>query len=434
MAGQRRSSGPGKYIAIAVALCSGALLFVVGMGSGVWLALNFRIVPKGDLEDLIAKTLGEGASLDEVLQGGGGVGQRKLPDVQALLDQVQKAAAESDAASDWALSKGAGETPAAGPFTFKFTPGERLHYALTADVEGHGLELLAPEPVALEMDSAFDLVTESVDTVGNGVLELAFEHTEMKGDFMGAPFEMMQGAAGERVDMGGTDTGLQRDMLWRIPQLQFFKTPMRMKVAPNGMVTDLSGRQGAEAAVSPLPMLTDLEFPSAQLDPGAQWDSHIDMSVPGFGAPVRVRIVNTFSGYKTIGRRVCAVIEQDLTSEETDGTLTTPAGRLGGLIGFTMPEFKLGGKNMVYFDTENGQLVHSEMDVDLGLDIGQVLGETTRNELGHAGTDVGELLSDLPEFEHLDSGPGGKAKNLLELNVDINAAVSLTDPIAPGAP
>lgn len=431
MADPSGSSGPGKYIAIAVALCCGALLFVAGIGFGVWFALNFRIVPKGDLEDMIAKTLGEGASLDGVLPGaqdGGAV------DVQKLLEQVQKAAAASDAASDWTVSKGAAEKPAEGPFTFKFTPGERLHYTLTADVQGHGLELLAPEPVALKMDSAFNLVTESVDTAGNGVLELAFEHTEMKGDFMGAPFEMMQGPAGERVDTGGPDTGLQRDMLWRIPQLQFFKTPMRMKVAPNGMVTDLAGRQGAEAAVSPLPMLTDIEFPSAQLDPGAQWDSHIDMSVPGFGAPVRVRIVNTFTGYKTIGRRVCAVIEQDLTSEETNGTLTTPAGPLGGLIGFTMPEFKLGGKNMVYFDTENGQLVHSEMDLDLGLDIGQALGETTRNQLEQLGTNLGDLLSDLPEFEHLGSGAGGKPKNLLELNVDINAAVSLTDPIAPGAP
>ena len=112
MADRSRSTGPGKYIAIAVALFCGALLFVAGIVFGVWFALNFRIVPKGDLEDMIAKALGEGASLDKVLPGGQDTGS---VDVQKLLAEVQKAATEANGASDWTLSKASAQKPRNSP-------------------------------------------------------------------------------------------------------------------------------------------------------------------------------------------------------------------------------------------------------------------------------------------------------------------------------
>ncbi len=419
-----------KIAALVAALFGGALLFVFGVGFGVWFTQNFDIVPKGEMLEAVQRQLNESGQLDALLEDAGG----GRIDPQQLLEKVLKSQSPEQGAADWELKPQPAQ-PDTGPFTFRFTPGETLKYTFQADIQGEGMELLSPEPIKMDFDSGFTLATKSVDAQGNGNLVLNFDDTALTGDFMGSRFVMRKGASGTEMTMDGRPVA-DAVGLMAFPQLNYFDEPIEMQIAPNGAVKDVQGA-AVEGLMAQLPLLTELEFPEGDLEPGYQWESRVDMPVPGFGVPVRANIVNTFTGYKKVGNRLCAVIDQQIKTEEGGGNvLEAPKGFFGGLSGFSMPEFGLEGDNTVYFDVDNGQMIHSEMDMDMNMDLGKALGPQLSQTIESLGQNMGGLLGDLPEFEDMfprdKPGETGKKRNMLELDLDIKSRVSLVDPIGPG--
>lgn len=417
-----------KIIALLFALFGGALLFICGVGFGVWFMQNFDIVPKGEMMEAVQRQLNESGGLNKLLKNtAGGAGG-----TQQLLEEVLKRQSAAPGA-DWELTPQAASS-STGPFTFRFTPGEELTYTFVANIQGEGLELVSPEPIDMDFDSGFTLTTRSVDAQGNGHLVLNFKDTAFTGDFMGSKFVMRKGEDGTELTMDGRPVA-DAVGLAAFPQLNYFDEPIEMQIAPNGVVRDVSGAQ-VEGLMAQLPLLTDLEFPEGDLEPGYQWESMVDMPVPGFGAPVRAQIVNTFTGYKKVGNRLCAVIDQQIKSEESGGNvLEAPKGFMGGLAGFSMPEFGLNGDNTVYFDVDNGQMIHSEMDMHMNMDLGKALGPQLSQTIENLGANMGELLGDLPEFEDLYPKNGGEKpgekKKMLELDLGIKSRVSLVNPAGP---
>jgi hypothetical protein len=400
-----------RYAALFGAVVSGLVLFVAGVGFGAWFMSNFDIVPKGEMAKLRAES-------------GGGLGESTELGALPGTANTQVGTAEFEAINP------ADTHRARGPFTFRFTPGESLAYSLKANIDGKGLELLNPEPVKLNMDSTFHLTTQRVDRQGNGDLRLAFENANVAGDFMGSDFELRQDANGAVVYMNGqtlVDSKGNATALEGIPQLEFFDKAIDMTIAPNGEVLRVSGGSGLEGLTQQLPLLTDLEFPQGEMNPGTQWESQVALPVPGFGTAVDARILNTFTGYKHIGPRLCAVVTQVISADQTNGSVHMPQSVLGSALGLSMPEFDLNGNNEVYFDVENGQLVHSEMALHMGMDLGEALG-ASGDVLKELGAGLGELLGDLPEFEDMirkDQDGNVDKKNLLDLDLNINSTISL---------
>ena len=445
-----------------VGLC--LAMFVAGAGFAIWFNQNFAIVPKAQFMDTLTKTLQESESLKGLVGKEGAMSQEQLDkllseetvhqllngekDANQVLEEVLKEAQTTPEyteapSKDWSMNPIERAENTNGAFTFKFTPGEKLKYHLSASVAGQGMEAIGAGAIDMNLDSAFELTTQSVDDKGYGKLRMAFGDTQVKGDFMGGPFYMSRGSQGTTLQMNGTtyiDSAANKGSSAGIPQLEFFDKPIDMEVAPNGVVTSISGESGMGAIMGAAPMFTDIEFPQGELTAGTTWVSHVTMPVPGIGTAIPTTIVNTFTGYKTIGNRLCAVIDQEITSEQVQGKINAPASVLGAAMGFSMPEFKLGGNNKVYFDVENGQMVHSDLDLDLGMNIGKVVGGTGDQMQGLL-ENLGDILGDVPEFEGYsdllpksDKSAKGTTKssdNLHEMNVDIKAQMSLTDPPMP---
>jgi hypothetical protein len=167
------------------------------------------------------------------------------------------------------------------------------------------------------------------------------------------------------------------------------------------------------------------------MQPGTQWESYVNMSVPGVGAPMRVRLSNTFTGYKTIGKRLCAVIDQRVGSEPAPKQPGSPGEALGMMIGIQPPRIDLSGDNTIYFDTDNGQLVHSEMDLGMHVDMSNSLGAASKI-FGNLGQELQDVLGDSPESgRKAEPTEGQKPEGLLNLDMRINAAISLIDPLTP---
>ncbi len=410
-----------KYAALVVAAIGGCMLFVAGIAFGFWFAQNFQIVPRGDFNKMIADAMQSGAEGKP-----GGETQNALNSIVAQVLKQQGVSEGLSGSAPPVASRGASQ----GAFAFKFTPGEKLHYTLSAQMKGQGLEGVMPDPIALNLDSGFDLETQAVDASGNADLQMTYGGMRMNGDFMGSTLRMEQGPTGSRMVIGAQGpnaSGSPRETAMDLPVLNALMTPTKMRVAPNGAVLRMSGAPGMDSMIDPMPLLTSIEFPAPHMTPGTQWESAADMPIPGFGSSIRTRIVNTFTGYKTIGRRLCAVIDQEVSTDPGSSLLPSSANALGAVVGFAMPKLDLKGKNKVYFDTDNGQLVHSEMDLGMHLDIGK--------PLEGLGAGLKGLLGDLPEFQ--GGQPKQQAKpqgNPLNLDVNVNATVSLTDPVSPPAP
>lgn len=438
-------------------------MFVGGAGFAIWFNQNFAIVPKAEFMDTLTKSLEDSESLKGLVGEDGAISEEQLNELlseetvnglmsgekdinQVLEDVLEKGSAEGMAeapAKDWIMSPKLREQQQNGAFTFKFTPGETLKYRLSASMAGEGMEAIGQSPIDMNLDSAIDLTTQSVDEKGYGKLRMQFGETQARGDFMGSPFLMSRGAEGTKLEMNGQtyiDTAAQKGSSAGIPQLEFLDKPIDMEVAPNGVVTSISGESGMGAILGAAPLFTDIEFPQGELTEGTTWVSHVTMPVPGIGTPIPTTITNTFTGYKTIGNRLCAVIDQEISSEQVEGKISAPASVLGAAIGLSMPKFELDGVNKVYFDVDNGQMVHSDLDLDLGIDIGQSLG-ASGDQLSGMLQGLGDILGDLPEFEAYGDllpksekrgeGQMKDSKNLLEMNVDIKAQMSLTEPPMP---
>jgi hypothetical protein len=456
-------SGTTKALAI-VGVCFLCLvMFVGGAGFAVWFSQNFAIVPKAHFVDSLNQALRESESFQSLLGEDGAITEEQLnrllseetvtrvmkgeQDLNQLLDDLVKQTAPvagtvpvERGGSDWTMHPAQRAANKQGAFRFKFTPGETLRYRLTANMTGRGMESIGPGAIDVNLDSALELKTQSVDRDGFGRLQLQFGDTQAKGDFMGGPFYWARGPQGTKLEMNGKtyiDSMAQQGSTAGIPQLEFYDAPIDVEVAPNGVVTAISGDSGMGGLMSAIPMFTDLEFPSEELVEGATWVSHVTMPVPGIGTAIPTTITNTFTGYRTIGNRLCAMIDQQITSEQVHGTITAPGGVFGAAMGFAMPQFKLGGMNKVYFDVENGQLVHSDLDLDLGVEIGNPLGRSGGQFQGLM-ENLGDILRDVPEFESYGdllpkSGRNRdkKSNNLLEMNVDIKSQISLVEPAMP---
>lgn len=453
-----KSNAAKVLVGIAIAgLC--LAMFIAGAGFAIWFNQNFAIVPKAELVDSLTKSLQESENFKTLLGENRTISEEQLnallseetvkelvagdKELDDILGKILEKGVDQKPAQNWAMNPKLREQQKNGAFTFKFTPGETLNYRLTAKMEGAGMEAIGGSPIDLNLDSAIALTTQSVDQKGYGQLRMQFGDTLAQGDFMGSPFLMARGDAGTRLEMNGQtyiDSAANQGSSAGIPQLEFFDHPIDMEVAPNGVVTAISGESGMGAILGAAPLFTDIEFPEGEITEGTSWTSHVTMPVPGIGTPIPTTIKNTFTGYKTVGNRLCAVIDQQITSEQVQGKLSAPASVLGAAIGFSMPKFELDGANKVYFDVENGQMVHSDLDLDLGIDIGQTLGGSG-NQLNGLLQGLGNILGDLPEFEaYSDMLPKSEnrtnsqmknSNNLLEMNVDIKAQMSLTDPPTP---
>ena len=374
-------------------------LFIGGIALGIWFATHYRVVPV----DSPAPTAAVAAR--EPLLPGTGPGRMAAPAKE-------------------------------GPFTFKFTPGENLVYRMDAAIAGNGLDLAAPEGVNMKMASQIRLHTIDVAPSGVGSLLLTFDDTQLNGDFMGDNYAMRTNATGSTIHSRGRDTldtAKGKGTNQGIPQLEFFNTPIHMKVARNGEVSDLSGPAGIESIVSPLPALTELDFPGPSLDEGKQWTSRFNLPIPGFAEAAPGKMINTFKGYVNYAGRRCGVIEQRITSAQENGGVVSPKSVLGDAMSFSMPRFDLDGTSIVYFDVENGKLVRNDLNLGIKLDLGKALGgagELVKGLVSQLGAAGGQ---DLPEFQDLNKRIKEKGSDdLLKLDLKVDATVALQD--APAAP
>lgn len=424
-----------SYIAIAVAMASGVLLFMLGIGFGIWFSMNFQIVPKGELADMLEESIAKDPALAGLLSAESlpaGPAMKKLlqgeaVDADRLVKEVLSAPAKAKADDAWATASPGGLARDNGPFKFRFTTGERLDYTVSTSITGEGFELLGDAPVKMNLDTGFSLTTDAVASDGTGELTMQFGEAKMSGEFMGAPIEMRHGPLGTELRMGGQSV-LDGASLG-LPQLDFLDTPVKMHIGSDGVVEQVSGAPGMEALGAQMPSISTLEFPESDLLEGAQWDSQVPLPIPGFDAPVTARMKNTFTGYRHIGDRLCAIVEQQIVSVDKNNSITTPNSALGPALGLGVPQFDLAGKNTVYFDVDNGQMVQSDMDLDMKLDIGQSLG-LGGGMLDQLGAGLSDLLGGLPELEGLLPAPSQENKNLLDLDLKIKSRVSLLDTLS----
>jgi len=316
-------------------------------------------------------------------------------------------------------------------FSYRFQPGEELDYKLNVDVVGEGVDMGEGSSIALTIDGDMGLDTKSVDPQGNGNLRLAFDAIHMQGDFMGSPVSLSQDQhgtqyAGQGREVINTPQGL--GSIQGIPQLEFFKEPIDMTVMPDGRIAKLAGGQDIGTMLAVTPSMATLQFPTEQLESGATWESDLNMPVPGFGTPVKAHIINKLEGYQMIDDRLCAIISQEFLAQQKDGTVHSPESVFGEAMDFSLGHFNLTGWNTVYFDVEAGQLVHTDMDLRLDLELSDTL-----KPFG----DLMGLMNDLAAGDasgldnYLDRGPEQQSqtqpekKNLLDMGVGIQGSLSL---------
>ena len=317
------------------------------------------------------------------------------------------------------------EVYADGPFAYRFTPGEVLIYALEARAGGSGFEQGAPGSIGLFMAYKMYVTTEEVDRKGVATLRLDFDDVIMRGNFMGEEVDlMMRGDDATFTRSGQRQVNtFQGDSIEGIPQLEFFKEPIRMRVAPNGVVLEVSGPKGFEKILSPAQSLVPVNFDKPALEINDSWTNEFKMPIPGLGIPATAIATSTLLGYETVDGRNCGVILQHLDSTQMDGTLDSPSSAMGEAMGFTMPRFLLSGDNKIYFDTDTGHLVRSDISVHFAIEIGEELKTLTDS--------IGTYTKLLDEIDNL--GVRGSPRttapeedsSLLDFGVDIIATLQL---------
>lgn len=350
---------------VLIAATTGLLLFAGGVCAGVWFSMHYRIVPIREADTRPPTNF--------ITAPPGATPPSRLP-------------APADPARE-------PYRPVHGALGFRFTQGERLQYRLSAGIEGSGFEQITGEsPIDMRLDAGLTLSTESVAQDGTGSLRLDFEDVAMDGTFMGSPFQLSKrpGGASMRMDdrvLLDTESG---QSIHGIPQLEFFDRPIRMKVGPDGTVLESSAGVALDTAMVALPLLPGVEFPNAGTAPGHQWESNVALPLPGLNKPLATRILNTFEGFTTVDNRRYGVIRQELRSDAQSGAFSLPESALGEALSLPLGQLTLTGSNLVYFEAETGRLASSEMDLDLGLELGGPL-QGFADLLGAYGSLLGEL-------------------------------------------
>lgn len=316
------------------------------------------------------------------------------------------------------------ETPAAtvdSLLHYHFTPGERLHYGLRADISGAGIESLAGSSgVAMSFQSAMEMRTDSVDTSGNGHLDIRFTRVEMQGSFMDAPVSLSHSISGTEYHHGNEHVSTAAgDSTKGIPQLEFFDTPTKAVVSPAGVVLQVSGAPGMDQMISPEQLVASVQFPSGDLDPGTTWESDFGMPVPGMGTLVPSKTVNELVGFDLYRGRYCAKIRQTIVANQEGGTINSPKSALGDEMNFSVPQFNLSGENIIYFDVDKGQMVEADMDLTFSMRIGEEL-----KAVAGMLSIYGNLLN---EIEGSKPGESQPKEDLLNLGVNIRGQMLLMD-------
>lgn len=309
-----------------------------------------------------------------------------------------------------------------GPFSYRFEPGQALVYRMTAVADGLGFASGDAGAVGLTLNSDLVLYTMSVDRHGNAELLASFDNLELTGNYMGERVELYKRSGATSFSMGGhtsVDTA-RGDSIEGIPQLEFYDQPIEMTISPRGEVLRVDGPKGFDQMIAPSDMISMASFPSADLEEGDRWDSEFNLPIPGFDTPPKAKAENTFLGYEYLGERYCGVIRKVLTSDQVDGTISSPSSVFGDAMGFSMPAFSVTGINMIYFDVENGQLVYSDIDLNVALEIGEVL-KPAAAMLGV----IGSLLEEVEGGKKAPRNLIDPDEPLHELGIHIQATLTL---------
>ena len=372
-------------------------LFVGGVAVGIFFHQNYRIVPAGSLEQPPTFELA-------------------TPPGAAPFAPASTAPVAPTAST----AKPSG--PPAGTFSYRFQPGERLQYRMVSSIQGSGIDLLETSDIGMAMDSRLSLRTESVDPGGTGSLRVDFDETTMRGNFMGSPFELYHTPDRTVMTREGQpplDTA-NGQTIEGIPQLEFLNTPIRMQVARDGRVLEVSGAPGMEKTLSPSSLIAPIEFDGQEMPLGHQWKSDFQMAVPGVNFPIPAQMLNTLQGYETVRGRNCAVIHQELLAKKQGGQMLSPESALGENIQFTMPTFEVRGENLVYFDVASGHIVRSDMDFTFALELGQEY-----KAFGEMLDFYSEILDELESGRVKPPPREKKEESLLKLALDIDASLEL---------
>lgn len=379
----------------------GLTTFAVGVAAGIWASSHFGFTPYVPFAET-------------------------PPPITIPSVDVQEAAAPSGETKD-AASAGVDN-----PARFRFSPEERLAYKCNTTIRGTGLESIGMSDVAMAFGADINLVTEQVADDGSADLELNWDAVSLQGDFMGSNVNLYEDGQTTIFEMDGKNmlaNAEGADPAQGIPQLEFFRTPVKMKVAANGEVTSLSGVQGFGEMLAMTPALSHVQFPGIKLEQGYTWDSDLKLPIPGFGSAADATIKNTVVGFEYLGDRFCAVIQQEYTSRQEDGTLNAPKSALGDAMQFGIPLFDLQGQGLTYFDVNNGQLAHTQLDLKLTLKLSQFLNGLSGSQ-GDIAKQLGNLLGgQLSGIDELLGGAATPGENdtLLDLSLDINAGMSIVD-------
>ncbi|MBZ0127423.1 MAG: hypothetical protein K8F32_13720, partial [Rhodocyclaceae bacterium] len=315
---------------------------LAGIAIGVWFSQNYRIVP-------VAPPAAAPQTASAPSNGG----------TQSPALNLQP----SNAVEQQTLLLGDDPPPAPptvdyGPFAYRFNTGDTLRYRLDAEVQGTGAESIGSSLIDMELRSEMTLATQSVDTSGNGALQMTFGSVDMGGNFMGGPIELHKTPERTVMRMANVSLDTDRgDSTAGIPQLEFFDTPIDMIVSPTGQVLKLSGSPGMDQMLVTSAVVQSFEWPSQEMPVGYQWQSRINLPVPGLNSAAPAVVTNTIVGYENLNGHQCAVVDQIFEAIQDDGGITSPDSIMGEGMSFSMPRFQVDGDNRIYFDTQTGTLV-----------------------------------------------------------------------------
>jgi hypothetical protein len=138
------------------------------------------------------------------------------------------------------------------------------------------------------------------------------------------------------------------------------------------------------------------------------------------GTPAAAQATNVLEGFELYRGRYCGVIRQTLNAQQDGGALHAPESALSEASDFSLPEFRLSGENLIYFDVDNGELVEATLNLDLTMQIGEQL-KPVADMLNL----YGQLLN---EIDGLGAAPDGSGEALLDLGMNIQASLSLFMP------
>lgn len=372
-----------RFVAPLLLFSAGFALLIGGVALGVWLAQHYQIVPRTEPTASPAQPV-------EVAQ------VRPAPAIQTPPPK-----------------KGTPKTP--------FKSGGQRDYQLHAAITGSGVEQEDnPLDVSLDFNSNFGLAVKSVDSQGNGDLELVFGDTSLQGEFMGGPVSFEKTAQGVTYEMEGMTPSDAS-----APQIAFFNTPIRLRVSPDGQVLNAQGMEGFEKILTPISSLARPQLPGTDVDAETQWTSDFSFPIPGLPVSPSAQAINTVVGYEELDGRKCVAVSQELRSNMHANPLDAASGFLGQFAGLSIPKFKIEGHNMLYYEVATGQLYRANLDFKLGLEIAQSM-----NDLGRLLGGLGDALDEAESGAAAPGAPTG-AGQPLDLGVSVKADLSLVAETTP---